>query len=288
MGLRPWGARIEQAQAGSMKVSLIISVYKDVVALRTILDALRFQRYGNYEIIVSEDGENEEMKQFLRGYSHPNPVVHLTQPDVGWRKNQALNRAIRESSGEYLIFIDGDCVPHHRFVDGHVRFASPRKIMAGKRVKLGPRFSERFKSEIGTLLTLERKVLTQPFAWRRDGGRFEEEGFYIDPDGLLAFILPLRPARLLKGCNMSFFREAIEAINGFDEDYQLPAVGEDIDLTWRFKGMGYELASVRNLAIQYHLHHKENWSDQSHNRKLLAEKMAAGRFVCSNGLTRKA
>src|SRR5689334_10023098 len=88
-----------------MKVSLIISVYKDVESLKTILEALRFQTHREFEIVVSEDGEWPAMKQFLQGYEHPNPILHLTQPDVGWRKNQALNNAIRKSSGEYLIFI---------------------------------------------------------------------------------------------------------------------------------------------------------------------------------------
>jgi hypothetical protein len=73
-------------------------------------------------------------------------------------------------------------------------------------------------------------------------------------------------------------------INGFDEDYILPAIGEDIDLTWRFKGLGIRLFSVRNLAVQYHLYHKENWTDQSVNENMMKEKSIMKRFVCDNGL----
>ena len=121
-----------------MKVSLIISVYKDVESLRTVLEGLKFQRYKDYEIVVSEDGESDLMRDFLRSYVHENDILHLTQPDVGWRKNQALNRAIQESHGDYLIFIDGDCVLHHQFIANHVRFSGRKRILAGKRVKLGP------------------------------------------------------------------------------------------------------------------------------------------------------
>lgn len=271
-----------------MKVSLIISVYKDVSSLRTVLEGLRFQRYKEYEIVVSEDGESEEMRAFLQGYSHTNPIVHLTQPDVGWRKNQALNSAIRASGGDYLIFIDGDCVLHHRFVENHVRFAGRKKILAGKRVKLGPAFTTLFKENIEDLPSLERKVEKEKGAMRRDGAKFYEEAFYINPDGLLSFIPKLRRMHQLKGCNMSFFREDIERINGFDEDYTLPAIGEDIDLTWRFKGIGYPLFSMRNLAVQYHLYHRENWTDQSTNLQLMERKMGLRQYVCQNGLNKLA
>ena len=267
-----------------MKVSLIVSVYKDVSSLRTVLEGLKFQRFKDYEIVISEDGESQVMRDFLHGYSHENRIVHLTQPDVGWRKNQALNRAIQRSEGDYLIFIDGDCVLHHMFIAHHVRFAERRRILAGKRVKLGPSFTAFFKEQIHDLPALEKKVEREKQAMRKDGAKFYEEAFYINPDGFLAFIPRLRKMHQLKGCNMSCFREDIEAINGFDEDYVLPAIGEDIDLTWRFKGLGYNLFSMRNLAVQYHLYHKENWSDQSENLQLLQRKMGLRQYVCLNGL----
>jgi len=267
-----------------MKVSVIISVYKDVSSLRTVLDGLGFQYYKDYQIIISEDGESDEMRNFLQVYSHENAIVHLTQPDVGWRKNQALNRAIQRSGGDYLIFIDGDCVLHHQFIHSHVRFSGRKKILAGKRVKLGPAFTALFKENIHDLPALERKVEKEKKAMRKDGAKFYEEAFYINPDGLLSFIPRLRKMHQLKGCNMSFYREDIEAINGFDEDYVLPAIGEDIDLTWRFKGLGYPLISLRNMAVQYHLHHPENWTDQSRNLQLMEEKEGLRQYVCLNGL----
>ncbi|MEO5599414.1 MAG: glycosyltransferase [Cyclobacteriaceae bacterium] len=269
-----------------MKVSLIISVYKDISSLRTVLEGLKFQTFQDYQIVISEDGESHEMRNFMQNYLNDNKVIHLTQADVGWRKNQALNRAIKNCSGDYLIFIDGDCVLHHKFIENHVRFSSRKKILAGKRVKLGPVFSTVFKSKIYDLKKLERQVEIEKRAMCRDGAKFYEEAFYVDPDGVLSFIPRLRRMRQLKGCNMSFYRESIEAINGFDEDYILPAIGEDIDLTWRFAGMGFNLFSLRNLAVQYHLHHSENWTDQAVNERLMEKKRTANQFFCSNGFNK--
>ena len=40
-------------------------------------------------------------------------VRHVWQPQEGFRKARLLNRAVLASSGDYLVFLDGDCVPTH-------------------------------------------------------------------------------------------------------------------------------------------------------------------------------
>lgn len=86
---------------------------------------------------------------------------------------------------------------------------------------------------------------------------------------------------------MSFSKAAIMAINGFDEDYTLPAVGEDADLSWRFKAAGYHHKSLRNLAVQYHLYHPESWTDQTVNLIKMSEKQKRNEFICKHGLINK-
>lgn len=268
-----------------MKVALIISVYKDTQNLKVILDSLKFQTYQDFEIIISEDGNFEGMQKLISEFPFANPVKHITQPDEGWRKNKALNKTIRSTSAEYLIFIDGDCVPHHKFIESHIKLSSQNGIVAGKRVKLGPKYSNLFTENIEDLLRLESRVEKEMAEMKRDGVRFYEEAFYINPSGILGFIPRLRKMKYLKGCNMSCHKQTIESINGFDEDYTLPAVGEDTDLTWRFLGLGYKLISARNMAVQYHLHHKENWTDQNENISIMRKKMAAKEYICKNGLS---
>lgn len=269
-----------------MTCSLIISIYRNLADLKLVLEGLKLQSVRDFEIVVSEDGEDPSIRAFLETYTHPNPIRHLTQPDVGWRKNQALNNAIRKTTSDYLIFIDGDCLLHPRFVEHHLRLAAPDRVLGGKRVKLGPEYSRRLREDPSLLPRTQHLLLTEYLRMRRDGARFLEEGLYLAPEGWLGFLPRLRKMHQLKGCNMSFSRKAIEAINGFDEDYVLPAVGEDIDLTWRFQGLGYQLCSLRNLAVQYHLHHRENWSDQRENLERMRVAKERRLFRCLNGLTR--
>src|SRR5690606_2967461 len=111
-------------------VSLIISVYKNTVFLDAVLKSVEKQTFRDFEIIISEDGESEEMAQYISQLKSDFPLLHLTQADLGWRKNRALNRAIQAAKAEWLVFIDGDCVMHPRFMEFHWQLAEEKCILA--------------------------------------------------------------------------------------------------------------------------------------------------------------
>jgi len=266
-----------------MKTAIIISVYKNTTDLEIVLKSAEQQTESNFIIVISEDGNSKEMKEFVKGYKGKLDLIHLTQEDNGWQKNKALNNAIRKTDADYLIFIDGDCVLHPDFVKNHLRFAKENRILAGKRIKLGPKFSKLLRVS-KTVKDFSRKILINIYSIKKDGAKFYEEAIYISPNSLLKFIAFTRTMSQIKGCNFSCYKSALEKINGFNEDYILPAIGEDIDLTWRFQGLGYQLFSIRNFAVQYHLYHKENWSDQSINKAVMIENKKNKRYVTLNGL----
>lgn len=268
------------------KASVIISVYNNTEALKVVLDSLNEQTESNFEIIISEDAEHESMRKFCLSYQFKNDWQHITQTDEGWRKNRALNNAIKAAKSNYLIFIDGDCVLHPRFVEFHLKLSGNKNIVAGKRVKLNVQLSNQLKESISNIPQITKSLLKCLFLNKKQNS-FIEEGFFINPTSILGFIPKVRNMHQLKGCNMSFPKQAIYDINGFDEDYILPAIGEDIDLTWRFKLAGYHLVSARNLAVQYHLYHKENWTNQDKNISIMNEKQSRNEYICKNGLEKK-
>ncbi|SEK36138.1 glycosyltransferase [Parapedobacter koreensis] len=266
-----------------MNVSLIISVYKNTLFLKTILDALHFQTVLPDEVIISEDGDSVEMRDFLANYeSRKLNLIHLTQQDEGWKKNRALNRAILAASHEYLIFIDGDCVLHKRFIQNHLKLASPNHILAGKRIKLGPQYSEKLRRT--PLPSFQRGLMWQLSKLKKDGAKFVEEGLYIPLNKLTEAVIRYHGIRSIKGCNFSCFKAALLAINGFDEDYVRPAVGEDDDLVWRFEGLGYRIVSAKHFVVQYHLDHPESWTCQKENLAILQRKQASKQYRCLNGI----
>lgn len=267
------------------KASLIISVYNNVDFLRAVLDSLKYQSEQNFEIIISEDAAHVHVEQFISTYPFKQDYQHLSQEDNGWQKNKALNRAILAAKSEWLIFIDGDCVLHPRFVEFHVKLATPNRILSGKRVKLNQELTNSILTDSKQVLNIQ-STLFQRLLCGKQGIKFLEEGLFINPKGLFGFIPVIRKMRHLTGSNMSFSKKAILEINGFDEDYVLPAFGEDRDLSWRFVGAGYKHCSVRNLAVQYHLSHKESWQDQSENLEKAISKKSENQFVCKNGINK--
>ena len=146
-----------------------------------------------------------------------------------------------------------------------------------------PNYSDQLRNA-KTVSEFAKVILPEIKSIKKDGAKFYEEGIYISPKSIFSFIAYLRKMSQIKGCNFSCYKSALEKINGFNEDYVLPAIGEDIDLTWRFEGMGYHLYSLRNFAVQYHLYHKENWSDQSVNEAIMKENQRLKRYVTLNGL----
>ncbi|GGZ40196.1 glycosyl transferase family 2 [Echinicola pacifica] len=271
----------------TIKASLIISVYTNTAFLKVVLDSLQFQTDNRFEVIISEDGEDANMAEFIKNYPFTHSYQHLSRPDQGWQKNHALNESIRNAKADWLVFIDGDCVLHPRFMEFHIADADPQRILAGKRIKLDPGTSLCLLDGTLSPITMNRYLLNNFSKIKKNGAQFVEEGFFIDPSGLLGKLMGKRKMKQIKGCNMSFHKEAIRAINGFDEDYIRPAVGEDIDLLWRFEGLGFKIDSVRNRAVQYHLYHKESWTDQAENWKMMENNIALKNYRCANGLIKE-
>ncbi|QOG11494.1 glycosyltransferase [Arcobacter sp. FWKO B] len=243
-----------------MKVSLIIAVYKDVEALKLIIESLRYQTYTNFEVIIAEDGEYPPMKEYIDTIKDLD-VKHTTQEDLGVRKSRSQNNAIRVSSGDYLIFIDGDCILYSDFIENHIKLSSHKIIVTGRRVNLGPSYSNMLRTNYITSLWLEKNFLKQYLKISNDAKeeKHTEEGFKIKPFGLIHkiinYIYKNKQISIL-GCNFSCYKQAMLDINGFDEGLGNSAFASDTDLEWRFRGLGYNIISAKYITNLFHLYHK--------------------------------
>ena len=274
------------------KCSFIISVYKDTESLGFILESLERQTVLPDEVIISEDGDSVEMAEYFLIAQEKFPklnLVHLSQEDLGWRKNRALNRAIVASKYEYLIFIDGDCVPFDSFVENHLIQAKVGIVLAGKRVELGANITKQIrdrKIDVSYFTNYYLRFLPQLIS---DKTRHLEDIAYIHAKSFLAKYVK-KEVRYIIGCNWSCFKEDILKINGFNEDYTLPSVGEDIDLGWRFRGLGIELLSCRYNANMVHLYHKKRFDSSTGeiNNIILKKNFDINKYVCDNGILKQA
>ncbi len=266
----------------TFRASIIISIYKDVEALDLILHALSLQTCRDFEIIVSEDGEDPAVAAYMATRVSPT-VQHLTQPDIGFRKNRALNRAILAAHSDRLIFIDGDCVPHPAFIESHLKVVAPGITATGRRVELGPDFSTRLRKhqlELADFVAPLNYLRAIP-ALKRDSTKNYEYGLSLP---LLQRLFEKRAIRLV-GCNLSIHRDDLLKINGFNEDYQSPGIGEDSDIDWRLQMAGVTIRNVKFSAVQFHLYHPRGYTVSDKNMQLLQESQQAGRYICTHGIS---
>jgi hypothetical protein len=265
------------------RATVIVSVYHDVPSLACILAALARQSEPRFQTIISEDGQSDVMRLYLESVRGRFPhLQHVTQEDRGFRKTAALNQAVRAADASQLLFIDGDCVPHRRFVECHLRAAEAKTLCAGRRVQLGPRVSRWLRAKPARVAVLQHRTsyLMMGPLLALDGTRNYEIGL-ASP---LLNALASRKRRNLLGCNFSCAKEDLLAINGFNEDFFAPGGGEDDDIEWRMARIGVRLKSVRFSAPVFHLHHPSNWRVSPENQRILQETAARDEFYCRHGL----
>ncbi len=236
-------------------LSLVIAVYNKPDILRLVLAACARQSKTDFEVIVADDGSGPGVADAVREAQQHSffPITHLWHEDKGWRKNTMLNKAIRAARTDYLVFIDGDCLPSRHFLLDHWQEREQKTVLLGRRVETSRRWSQNLTMESIASGSFER------YGWQEwmDGLRGDalrmEDGLRIK-SRLLRTLL-LRKVRGMLGSNFSAWKQDLAAVNGFDELYDGPGCGEDSDIQFRLSLLGVAAKSLRNLAIQYHVHH---------------------------------
>ncbi len=273
-----------------MKVSVIIAVYKDVEALELIIESLKNQTYKNFEVVIAEDGQDEKIQAFIKSIKDLD-IKHTSQEDIGIRKTKSLNNGIIASEGEFLIFIDGDCIPYSTFIESYVKISQDGFIISGRRVNLGPKYSKKLRNKIISPLELEKTFLLRYIFISQDCKEgHSEDGFYFSPDGWIynKFIKNRKASTSILGCNYACFKKDIIAINGYDEGYGETAIGDDTDLEWRFKALGCKIKSAKNVANVFHLYHSRSFRNRIDTNKYLEifkENKLNNKFICTFGLS---
>ena len=109
-----------------MKISVIVATYNWPSALRLSLQSLMRQTAHNFEIVVADDGSRNETRELIERLtkSSPVPIIHSWQEDIGFSLARSRNQAVLKSHGDYLIFVDGDCIVPKDFVASHLKLAA--------------------------------------------------------------------------------------------------------------------------------------------------------------------
>src|SRR5512140_166068 len=267
-----------------MKTSVVICFYDRIDFLIPCLDSLGGERRHFDEVVVADDGSSEEIvarvKHLKEKYGFP--VVHAWHPREGPRRAATRNNGIRHASGEYLIFLDADFAVLPGGIRSHVEAASPRHFATGRCKYTTEEQVRRILSEGASpdlLETVYRELSDEPVE--------KEHRRFVRYARLLQFRLA-DPRKVTFGGHFSAFREDIEAVNGYDENY----VGwgaEDQDFALRMVLGGSLGTSVIRTARVLHLWHpremgERHWKEGENVEYFRRKDIPV---FCENGLVRK-
>lgn len=255
-----------------LSLSLVVSTFDQPDGLAKAFAGIQRQTQPPAEILVADDGSAEPTRQLIEKFSKssPVPVKHIWQPHDGFRKTLVLNKTILAATGDYLVFTDGDCVPHPKFIADHAALAEKSFWVQGRRCFVREEFVEEFEAE---QMPAWSWMLAGKITGATKGIRWPVPIIHRDTR-----------QRGIIGCNMGFWREDVLAINGFDEDYTGWG-GEDSDIGTRLYHLGRLRKFVYGRAITFHLNHPK-LPRLHHEASLarLANTIATRKICCEHGI----
>jgi GT2 family glycosyltransferase len=236
-------ARHEAAGAGgdgSARFSVLIPTHEDASLLRRSLPALLSGARGGVEVVILNNDPPQDVAAAIGEYAADQRVRIVEMGhEAGFAR--AINRGIRETSGELVMFCNADLFPAPAYMSEIAAFFERRPeagAAIGKilRYELATDRPTNLIDTAGLALNRQRRFMPRGEG-EPDDGRFDEhmEVFGVD------------------GAAMVVRRSALESIRYEDEylDENFYAHKEDHDVSWRLRLAGWECWYVPS-ALAYH------------------------------------
>ena len=209
-----------------MRISVVISTYNRVQSLRTTLDALRYQRHRDFEVVVVNGPSDDGTAELLAERAGELRVVEYPERRLSVSRNLGIDAA----AGEVVAFIDDDAVPEPRWLaDLAAAYDDPAVGGAGG-------------------LTLDATGVRAQYrhALCDRIGRTD----YDTPPGPEATAPGADPFLYLQGTNCSFRRSALEQAGGFDEHIEYTY--DDVEICARVIDCGFALRQLDGAVVHHH------------------------------------
>ena len=105
-----------------ISLDIIISTYNSPLPIVQILSHLGKNSLLPNSIHIADDGSKPSNRQIIEDCLdnyHIQSSYHWHE-DKGFRKSKILNHAISKCKSDYIVFLDGDCLPHKHFIRDHL------------------------------------------------------------------------------------------------------------------------------------------------------------------------
>lgn len=208
-------------------VSVIVCTRDRADQLKGSVRAILASSYTHFELVVVDQSHDTSSADVIAAVRQDDQRIRLVR-DAGRGLSRARNLGIAETTGEYVVFTDDDCVPAWDWLE---RVVSALEADQGAGVVFGSVVPGPYDPAHGFIdgyIPPRRRRLTGRLGKLLDGGI---------------------------GANMGYRRSALEATGGFDD--WLGAGGyfascEDGDMAYRTLASGYALLHAPDARVIHH------------------------------------
>ncbi|MBX3734632.1 MAG: glycosyltransferase [Verrucomicrobiae bacterium] len=188
------------------RVSVVVASYNGDATLRSCLQSLEALNYPDYEVLLVDDGSTDSTPAVASEF----PAVRYFRHAMNQGLGVARNTGIAAATGEIVAFTDSDCRPDEDWL----------------RHLVGDLLNSRFVGIGGHNFLPPDDAPTAACVM-------------VSPGGPAHVMLTDRIAEHIPGCNMAFYKWALESVGGFDPIYR--TAGDDVDICWRLQQRNYRI-----------------------------------------------
>jgi len=201
-----------------MNVSVIINTLNRDYWLKRVLDALLYQTYDDFEIIVVNGPSIDKTDLVLEAYKNIIKIEKCDVPNI----SVSRNIGIKAAAGEIVIFIDDDAVPIDRhWISHYVKSFENDSELAGIGGKVDSIYG---KSQFGIITDIWGSDEIEYSALdSKQYKEYEKKGYF----------------KSFGGCNGAYLRQILIDIGGYDEYYEYHR--DETDLQARIARIGKKL-----------------------------------------------
>jgi GT2 family glycosyltransferase len=211
-------------------LSVIIPNWNGLRLLPTCLSGLRAQTFRDFETLVVDNGSTDGSREFL-ACEFPEARVLALETNHGFAP--AVNEGIRAARGEVVVLLNNDTEadPHWLAEIARALDENPRAGMVACKLRL---FDQRDHLHSAGDFCRVDGIPGNRGVWEQDRGQYDDARGVFGACGGAA----------------AYRKTMLAEIGGFDE--ALGSYCEDVDLNWRVRLAGYEVAYAPG-AIVYHM-----------------------------------
>ena len=210
-----------------MRASVVINTYNRAASLPTALEALKFQTFEDFEVIVVNGPSTDGTLAVLRRWASAIRIVECPEA----RLSSSRNLGVAAARGEVVAFIDDDAIAEPEWL---------AHIVAG--------YDSDIVGAVGGYVYDDTGFA---FQWRHATcDRLGRVRSSAAPPPAACAIAGADPFAYTQGTNCSYRRDALLRAGGFDE--ALEHYYDDAEISMRILDLGYQLKIVPQALV----HHK--------------------------------